>query len=604
MPYYLRAMKRSLRFLLFLVLFSACTSTAPQAPPAAAVAPAPAAPVHVVIVGTTDVHGWFDGHTETLKGSTRTIRYGGLDVLSSYVDALRTANPGRVVLVDSGDLFQGTLESNLFEGEPVIRAYNQIGYTASAVGNHEFDYGPEGSNSVVRAAGEDPLGALKKNAGMAKFPFLSANMVEKATGRTPAWAKPWVMTNAGGAKIAIVGLSTPDTPNTTVYSNVKDLDFTDPVAAAIRAAADARAAGADAVVVAAHMGGRCSDLQDVHDVASCDSRQEAMRFLAAMPPGTIDGYFGGHTHAQMREIINGVPAVQAAAYGVSFSTIDLWIDPASHRVVSDRSNLRPITMICSEVFAGTEVCDPRQSPGVVPIVPRVFEGKTMQPDVRVASIVRPYLDKVAQKKHEPLGIRATGAFTKMYEGESTIGDLLADSLRADTGADAALVNSGGIRAGLRAGDLTYGDMFDVSPFDNFVAVVTMTGAELREVLRIATTGQRGIMQVSGIRYTIDRNADASKPVAERDHVKTFTLANGNPVDPNALYRVVMPDFLTTGGDGLMPVMSKIPKERITIDQNQTLREGFIAGMRKSGGTVTPKLDGRITVIGGAPKDAD
>jgi 5'-nucleotidase len=166
----------------------------------------------------------------------------------------------------------GTLESNLFEGEPVIRAYNALGYTASAVGNHEFDYGPVGPDSVVRGPGQDPLGALERNAGLARFPFLSANMVEKATGKTPAWARPWIMVDAAGAKIAVVGLSTPDTPNTTVYSNVSTLAFTDPVEAVIRSSREARAAGADAVVVAGHMGGRCTDLQDVHDVASCDQR--------------------------------------------------------------------------------------------------------------------------------------------------------------------------------------------------------------------------------------------------------------------------------------------------------------------------------------------
>src|SRR5437763_4811345 len=103
-------MKRAPIVLLFL-LAAACAS----APPAAQ------SPVHVGVVGTTDVHGWFNGHTEAPA-------YGGLAVLSSYVDALRAANPGRVVVVDSGDLYQGTLESNLFEGEPVTRGYSAIGY--------------------------------------------------------------------------------------------------------------------------------------------------------------------------------------------------------------------------------------------------------------------------------------------------------------------------------------------------------------------------------------------------------------------------------------------------------------------------------------------
>lgn len=107
-------MKRPAWLILFLIALFGCASSVP---PAAA----PAGPVHVVIVGTADVHGWFGGHTEQVKNTTTRVRYGGVDVLAGYVGALRAANGGRVILIDSGDFFQGTLESNLFEGEPVMR---------------------------------------------------------------------------------------------------------------------------------------------------------------------------------------------------------------------------------------------------------------------------------------------------------------------------------------------------------------------------------------------------------------------------------------------------------------------------------------------------
>src|SRR6185369_11258647 len=275
--------------------------------PAPAPVPTPQ-PEHLVIVGTTDVHGWFNGH-----GS-----YGGAPTLASYVAALRDANPGHVVLVDSGDLFQGTMESNMFEGEPVILSYNALGYTAAAVGNHEFDYGPLGPNAVPRSPGDDPFGALERNAKLAAFPLLSANMVEKSTGKPPWWAKPSILVDAGGVKLGIIGLSTPDTPNVTMGANVTTLSFTDPVPAAIREAKSLRDRGAEAVIVIAHMGGRCKDLNDVNDVASCAENQEAMTFLKALPPGTIDAYFAGHTHSQMRQIVNGVPTLQALAYSREF----------------------------------------------------------------------------------------------------------------------------------------------------------------------------------------------------------------------------------------------------------------------------------------------
>ncbi len=548
-------MKRSL--VLFTLLLASCASVAP--PPAAH------PPVHVVVVGTTDVHGWFAGHMQN-----NTLQYGGVAMLSSYVNALRAEPGASVVLVDSGDLFQGTLESNYFEGEPVVRAYNYLGYAAAAVGNHEFDYGPVGPDSVARVPGEDPLGALKKNAAEAKFPFLSANMTDKSTRQTPSWAKRNTIIDAGGARIGIIGLSTPDTPNVTVRSNVLSLDFGDPVAATISAARELRAQGADAIVVIAHMGGRCTDMNDVHDVASCDPNQEAVQYIDHLPPGTIDAYFAGHTHQEMRQFINGVPVVQGAAYSKEFSTVDLYVDRDRHHVDATRTSIRPLTQLTPT--------------------------STMRPDPNLSAMLAPYLERVAAKRNEKLGITTAAPFRRGFGTESPLGDLLADAIRAFGKTDIAFMNSGGIRTNLRAGDLVYGDLFEVSPFDNYLAVVGMTGAEIAEALRLTTNGERGIMQVSGMRYTYDAAKDADKPAAERNRIVSVTLPDGTPLDPQKIYTVGMPDFLATGGDGLLPVTRTIPPDRIRFDQNRPLHDVFADVLRAFPQPLVPKTDGRITVL--------
>ncbi len=574
-------MKRALA-LIAIFLASSC-ATAPASHP----------PVHVVIVGTTDVHGWFDGHESTAG------RYGGVALLSSYVKALRAEDQNHVVLVDSGDLFQGTMESNLFEGEPVVRAYNAMGYSAAAVGNHEFDYGPAGPVTIA-GPGDDPLGALEKNAALAKFPFLSANLTEKATGKTPPWAKPSTIVDAGGARIGIIGLSTPDTPNVTIAVNVAALNFGDPVPATIAAARQLRARGADAVIVIAHMGGNCRDVNDVHDLASCNPDEEAMKFLEGLPPGTIDAYFAGHTHRRMREIVSGVPATQAAPYSAEFSTVDLWIDHDHHRVESSRTNIRPLTMICAKVWSGSERCDASGPASGSTLVPRVFLGRTIEPDPAIAAVVAPYLERVNAKRSEDAGVLTAGVFTRNFGSESTVGDLLADALRRATGADIAFINSGGIRTNLRAGALTYGDIYEVNPFDNYPTIVMMTGAQIREVLRLTTGADRGIMQVSGLRYTFDAAAGKDKPAGERDRMLSVTLADGSPLDPEKLYRVAMPDFLAAGGDGFLPVTSTIPAGRVSVLQERTLHDLFAAELKSFPQPLTPALDGRITVLNAPP----
>jgi 5''-nucleotidase/2'',3''-cyclic phosphodiesterase and related esterases len=571
-----------------LVLFLAACATVP--PPAVQ-------PIHVIVAATTDRHGWYDSHY-----GTNAPPYGGLSLLGGYLQNLRSSHEGRVVVVDSGDLFQGTLESNLFEGEPVVKGYNALGYNAAAIGNHEFDYGPIGPDSVPRLPGQDPLGALKANAKLAKFPFLSANLTEKATGKTPSWAKRYTIVDAGGAKVGIIGLSTPDTPNTTMPMNVTTLTFGDPVAATVSAAKELRAAGVDAVIVIAHMGGRCKNIDtNPEDPSSCETDQEAMRLLNALPKGTIDAYFAGHTHSQMRHYVNGVATLQPAPFGREIALLDLTIDVTSHTVA--KTEMAPLTMICAQVYEHTETCDPKKALPGAALVPRVFEGRAVVELSALAETLKPYLQQVAAKRNQDLGIHTTDSFKRGYYRESALGDLLTDAMRTYMKTDIAVMNSGGIRNDLPAGALLYSQMFDVSPFDNFPAIVTMTGAQVREMLEMTTIGGgRGILQTSGLRYTFDEGRDADKPAAQRRRLTDATLANGQPLDPNALYRVAMIDFLVTGGEGLDPVMKQIPAERLSIDYTRPIRDLLIDALKAMPQPLAPKTDGRITVLN--PKEGE
>ncbi len=575
-------MKRSLPLVLFLFALG-CASVAP--PPAAG-------PVHVVLVHTTDVHGWFNGHAEAPPGGGPGVIWGGLPTLASYIEILRKVHDDRVIVVDSGDMFQGTLESNLFEGAAVVRGYNRIGYAAAAVGNHEFDYGPLGEDVVARKPGDDPLGALKRNTELAMFPFLSANMVEKSTGQVPAWAKPYTIVNRGGAKIGIIGLSTPDTPNVTMAANVITLSFTDPITATIDAAKDLREQGVDAVIVIAHMGGRCTKFDDPHNVDSCEQEHEAMKYLRGLPPGTIDAFFAGHTHARMAHYVDGVPAMQGLALSREFSTLELWIDTQNDKVT--KSEIRPHTMICSFVYEGTEECDPRSGAGKK-LVPRVFHGTTVEPDRRVAVALEPYLKQVAAKREQKLGIKVATLFTRSYSGESPLGNLLADAIREGTESDIGFMNSGGIRADLVAGDLVYGDIFAVSPFDNFPAVVTMTGRQVRDFLLATTTGTRGIMQVSGLRYVVDASKEGDARLI------SATLPSGEELQIGKTYKVAMPDFVAGGGDGTQDVMKDVGTANVQIYFANPIRDVVIDILKKRSQPLVPKTEGRITILNLPPR---
>ena len=327
-----------------------------------------------------------------------------------------------------------------------------------------------------------------------------------------------------------------------------------------------------------------------------------MQYLSALPAGTIDAYFGGHTHSQMRHVISGTPTLQAMPFSQEFSSIELVIDLQQNRVTT--AELRPLTMICSVVFSGTERCDARNAPPNATLVPRIFLGRQMTPDPKVAQTLAPYLERVAAKRNEPLGITTSATFRRSYLAEAELGNLTTDALRLATGADIAFMNSGGIRSNLRAGDLVYADLFEVSPFDNFPAIVLMTPDQIHELLRLTSTGERGVLQTSGLRYTIDAAKDQDKPAAQRDRIVAMTLPNGQPLDPNKLYKVAMPDFVAGGGDATAPLMKTVPAGGISVDQSRPLREVLIEGLKQMPQPLTPKLDGRITVLNAKQEDRE
>ncbi|HLM48438.1 MAG TPA: metallophosphatase, partial [Myxococcaceae bacterium] len=290
---------RLLRALVALVATGCASAPRPAESPSQAPAAqaAPAAPLRLTLVGTNDFHGWLMPHDTALPGGP-VVRQGGAAVFAGYVARLRADNPGGVLLLDAGDMFQGTLASNLTEGASVVDVYNQLGYAAAALGNHEFDYGMEGPR-VVPGPGENPFGALIARIRQARFKLLTVNVREAASGERPAWLgnDGTLLVTLKGVKVGVVGLTTPTTAHIANPAHVSSLRFEDMVPTTLEAVRRLRAQGAEVVVGLAHAGGKCSDLSNPRDNSSCDRKDdEILDFVEALPPGTVDAVFAGHTH--------------------------------------------------------------------------------------------------------------------------------------------------------------------------------------------------------------------------------------------------------------------------------------------------------------------
>ena len=560
-------------------------------------APATTEPVRLTLVATMDVHGWVHGQTESFNGVT--LRAGGFAALSGYLKILREENPGGVLLVDAGDLFQGTLIANLTEGSAVIDSFNALRYDVAAIGNHEFDYGPEGPATSPTRPDMDPFGALKARIRQARFPMVSTNIYEIASGQRPAWlpGDGTVVVERKGIKIGLVGLTTPQTPSTTMPINVSSLRFAGLAQEAMTAAKGLREAGVDVVLAVMHAGGKCDSWADPFDLSTCDVNEgEVFSMLRAIPKGTLDGVVAGHTHAVVGHYVNGTPVVENAGLGKFFSVIEWTFDPKTRRIVPELTKLEPSVAVCAQVDVATGSCDLKKLRSAANVVsaPAKYRGKTVVVDTAIDAMLAPALTRVADLQNRPLGVRAPATLGRNYEDESPLGSALADALKEVANADVALVNPGGLRADLKAGDLTYGAVYEVMPFDNAVAVLTLSGAELLRLLDASYAARKGVFQIAGLDVTLNRCSGPSRFLKA-------TLSKGRAIDLTATYRVAMPDFLARGGDGLGAFLKTVNPERVDLghSREKNFRDALVAYWEGQKRPLTAPARGRIRFEGDA-----
>ncbi|HTE05660.1 MAG TPA: bifunctional UDP-sugar hydrolase/5'-nucleotidase [Planctomycetota bacterium] len=544
---------------------AACTGTGRVAAPLTQAA----TPITLSIVGTNDLHGGL------LQRGDR----GGLALLGGYVAnlrAARAADGGAVLLIDAGDMFQGTLESNLNEGASVVAAYDALGYAAAAIGNHEFDFGPAGPAATPQRPDDDPRGALKARAAEASFPFLAANLIDTATGRPVAWrnVRPSTVVTAAGVRVGIIGVMTAEALSVTNASNTRGLQVA-PLAQTIAVEATRlRAAGTPVIVVTAHAGGRCAQFAVPTDLSSCDVSEEIVQVARALPPGLVDVIVAGHVHDAMGHQIAGIAVTEAYAGGRAFGRVDVVVDRATRRVL-DRRSFAPRDL-CARVDPGTTRCDPDGSSGAR--LPAEYEGAPVQPDAAIAAVIAPAVQAALAQKTALLGITLATPVRREGAGDSPLGNLFTDAyLAAVPGADVSLNNTaGGLRADLPAGPVTYGAVFEVMPFDNRVLAIRLTGADLRKVFATQLRGHDALVGLAGLRV---------RATCQRGALDVALLRpDGQLVRDEEQILVATTDFLATGGDSILTPVTPAGGFPIGRDAGAA-RDVVVEALRKRGGTL-------------------
>ena len=544
-----RAVARSLlTSLIALALLTGCGSP----PRARSEAPRPAhaqaqSAVTISIIGLNDLHG----------------RLRALPIYAGYVKNLRRVRAedgGAVLVVDAGDMFQGTLESNIVEGLAEIEAYNALQVDAVALGNHEFDFGPGGvelAQGTASAARTDPQGAIKARISSARFQMLSANLLNAKTGRPVTWPRlaPSALLEKAGIRLGLIGVLTSDTPRIVMPRFFEGLAVGPLDLAIEREARALRERGADAIVVLAHAGAECQRFDDAHDLSSCD-QGEIFEVARRLPKGLVDVIFAGHTHAGVAHFVNGIAIVEAYAYGRAFARADLIVDPRTRRV----QQVRP--------FRPHPLCP---GPSSDACAPGSYYGLEVQLDAFVESAMQFAFERVADVSARKLGVTIETPILRAHKRESALGNLFVDLMReAVPNADAAIGNGGSLRTDLPAGELTYGALYRAMPFDNRLVTLKVSGAELRRVFeRHLANDLHGIASISGLRIEA-RCAGSRLELA-------LVRPNGRGVADNEELTLVTSDYLATGGDGLLSGI--VPRERMT-SVDLLVRDALAAGLER------------------------
>jgi 5'-nucleotidase len=523
-------------------------------------AAAETAPIRLTVVATSDFHGALEPrHAKVLGGR----EVGGIDILAAYFRAVRRDNPGGVLLLDGGDLYQGTLISAASEGRSVVDFYNTVGYDAVALGNHDFDYGPVGYHSVPMHPDEDPLGVLRERLRQARYPVLAANVHDRRTGQPVDWPnlRPYTILERRGLKVAVVGLITEDTPLVTHPANVRDLEFRPLLGSLRRVLPEVRKKGAQAVIVLAHVG------LSVDEKTGHVSGHLA-ELAKALEPGEVDLIIGGHVHAPFADRVHGVPVMQSWPYGIAFTRCDLFLDRKTGKVLGDRTRLHEPDFVLRAERDGRPVR---------------FLGRTIQPVKKYAQMLQQFRQSIAHLQRIELG-RATADLAHQTGLDSPLGNLVTDAMRAaDASIDIAMYNAGGIRTSIPSGVVTFGRVYEVVPFDNNLVKVTLTGAQIREILEHGLSAPYGIMEVSGLRVVFDPEAPAGRRIV------SVVSTDGRELDPQGFYVVGTNEFVFNGGDGYFT----FARGR-NVQNTHTLIRELVATYIKTKGTVRPERGGRYT----------
>ena len=503
----------------------------------------------IAIFATNDIHGHLVPDLNAIPLSENLYKTGGATLLSSYIKSMKNEWKDNLLWLDAGDEYQGTMESNLFVGEPIVKFFNYMNLTnktTAAVGNHDFDFGFKN---------------MSKSFSQADFPYVSANIYNKTDGNY--WnftnVQPDTIVNVGNIKIGIIGLTTIFTPSTTA-TNVGGLYFEDYVNITINESRKLKRLGADIILLTCHVGVFCEE-GDVADAMNltmrskhtdqksfCVKSDELIVFLNKLPSNTLDGVIGGHLHTIVHHWINDIPVVLGDCNARHFNVLYFTFDKIKKQVISNITEIEGPVPVCEKLIDETRSCYVNQS--VVNLTNATywnftFHNEKIEEDIVLRNLMTPYIEAAEKFKRivlatieNPMRIEALT--------ESALGDFISDAVQKATGAELSLINRGMLRIDWYIGNLTYYQLYETIPFDDAVSTFEITGEELLHVMTVLQNGSMAFYPTSGLKQYFCKT--------HHRFLNMSLIYNDEILNLTRTYIVGANNFLIRGGDDFTEVL--------------------------------------------------
>jgi len=535
--------------------------------------------IRINVLFTNDMHGFIGKKEATWMNPAFPPGLGGAPSLASFIWDLRreTEDKGEhFLLLDAGDIFQGTPVGDKSSGEAVVEFMNRAGYDAMTVGNHDFDHGMEAVVNIVKTADFPVLGANIIESNPRYYEMLAERKAElgeegeKLRQLTPGipdeWVKelldrygtydlfePYIILNLDGLKLAILGLTTIDTKTLAGLESLPEVEFL-PIAPVARYYLEKirLKESPDLVFCLSHVGvpwntqQRYIRMEEEQGDLSNIYKQWGLNMLefVASVKG-VDVAFGGHIHWGL-----GMPYEDPVNHTLCFQTYGK-LSGVGHACIGVDEKTRSVSGYSISQYSGFEVT--------------LFDDE-FWPQDEMNEFITTEVSAAEVGFDEVIG--HTVRDLPRGNAEHIMGQLCTDAIRDYFKADFAILNRGGIREMIKMGPITPRDIYKVLPFGNTVTLYSFTGEELKRVIEVGVRGRRRDLQISGGRIVVDMSLEDDGKVIE-------FIVNGEPLDPGSEYRVVTSDYLASGSAGY-DIMVDFPHENTGVKISDALTE-YIRG---------------------------